>query len=140
MLGSGSALALAGAGLPHIALWLWAGVLAALVVALFVGVRSRRRRRRAAHWHRFSAQETRAIAALGTQTAPAREGRAESLAVGAATFSTSFDVTVDRRGAFRCAARLRRVPAIARSTRRSVMRLCARITLRKRRQYRSPNS
>ena len=49
--------------------------------------------------HAMSAHEARALAALGTQTAPRREGRAESLAVGApATFSTAFDVTVDGRG------------------------------------------
>lgn len=75
-----------------------AGVLVALVVAFFV-LRPTQAPRAGAPAHTLSAQETRALAALGTQTAPAREGRAESLAVGAATFSTTFDVTVDGRGA-----------------------------------------
>ncbi|MGA9946478.1 MAG: TonB family protein [Candidatus Cybelea sp.] len=80
----------------------FAGVLAALVVAFFV-LRPAPTPRAGAPAHILSAQETRALAALGTQTAPAREGRAESLAVGAATFSTTFDVTVDGRGsAVRC--------------------------------------
>jgi TonB family protein len=75
-----------------------AGVLAALVVAFFV-LRPAPAPRAGVPPHTISAQETRALAALGTQTAPAREGRAESLAVGAASFSTTFDVTVDGRGA-----------------------------------------
>jgi TonB C terminal len=75
-----------------------AGVIAALAIAFFV-LRAPPEPRPGVSAHTLSAQETRALAALGTQTAPAREGRAESLAVGAATFSTTFDVTVDGRGA-----------------------------------------
>jgi hypothetical protein len=62
----------------------FAGVLAALVVAFFV-LRPAPAPRAVAPVHTLSAQETRGLAALGTQTAPAREGRAESRAVGAAT-------------------------------------------------------
>jgi hypothetical protein len=75
-----------------------AGALAALVIAFFV-LRATPAPRAGAPVHTVSAQDTRALAALGTQTTPRREGRAESLAVGAATFSTTFDVTVDGRGA-----------------------------------------
>jgi hypothetical protein len=49
--------------------------------------------------HTISEHEARAIAALGTESAPQREGRAESLVVGSATpVTTSFTLSVDRRG------------------------------------------
>jgi outer membrane biosynthesis protein TonB len=71
---------------------------AAIVIAFFV-LRATPAQRAGPPASALSAQESRALAALGTQTAPRREGHAESLAVGAATFSTTFDVTVDGRGA-----------------------------------------
>jgi hypothetical protein len=45
----------------------------------------------------ISAPEARALAALGTQTAPRREGRAESLAVGS-TPATTLNLRIDARG------------------------------------------
>jgi hypothetical protein len=51
-----------------------------------------------------TAQETRSLAALGTQTAPHREGRAESLAVEPAAFSATVELNVNARGTpVRCA-------------------------------------
>lgn len=77
--------------------WAWAAALAA-VVALVAGVRGVERRPPPIAVHAISAQESRAIAALGTQTGPKREGHAESLAVGTTTISTAFQVSVDARG------------------------------------------
>jgi hypothetical protein len=74
-----------------------AGALVALAVALFILRAAPPRPGPPAP--ALSAQESRALASLGTQTAPRREGRAESLAVGTATFSTTFDITVNGRGA-----------------------------------------
>jgi TonB family protein len=52
----------------------------------------------------ITAQETRALAALGTQTAPHREGRADSLAVESAAFSATVELNVNARGTpVRCA-------------------------------------
>jgi hypothetical protein len=78
--------------------WTLATALAA-AIALVVGVRVTEKPQAVAPPQRtISMHDARALAALDTQTAPRREGRAESLAVGAATFSTAFDVTVDARG------------------------------------------
>jgi hypothetical protein len=79
-------------------LWFLAGALAAALV-LVVGVRTLERSGPAVPTvQAISATEARALAALDTQTVPKREARAESLAVGAATFSTALEVTVDAHG------------------------------------------
>lgn len=79
--------------------WTLAAALAAAII-LAIGVRAAEKPRTIASPQRtVSVQEVHAIAALDTQTAPRREGRAESISLGAATtFSTAFDVTVDERG------------------------------------------
>ena len=79
--------------------WTLATALAAAVI-LIVGLRATEKPRLiATPQHVISLHEARAIAALDTQTVPRREGRAESLAVGAPmTFSTAFDITVNERG------------------------------------------
>lgn len=77
--------------------WVWATTLAAVVVVV-VGVRSMERMQPQTTAHAVGAQEARAVAALDTQTGPRREGRAESLAVGTTTISTSFALSVDPRG------------------------------------------
>jgi hypothetical protein len=84
----------------------WGAVAAvAAAVALFVGVRATERPKPAVPVHAsISAQEAGALAALNTQSMPPREGRAESLVVGATTYSTAFEVNVDERGTpLRCA-------------------------------------
>jgi hypothetical protein len=82
---------------PRLA-WTLVGALATLVVVL-LALRVAPTPRATAPAPVISAQESRALASLGTQSAPRREGRAESLSVGTASFSTTFDVTVDERGA-----------------------------------------
>lgn len=78
--------------------WMWAGALAAAVAAI-VSLRLIETPKPAAPpAHVISAQEVRAIAALGTQTATPHEGRAESLAVGSATLSAALRVSVNARG------------------------------------------
>lgn len=77
--------------------WMWGAALAA-VVALIVGVRGAEKPVPVAPAHAISAQEARSLVALGTQIAPHREGRAESLAVGATTLSTAFELSLDERG------------------------------------------
>jgi hypothetical protein len=77
--------------------WVWAAALAA-VAAFAIGLRGFERTHATTVAHVISPQEARAIAALDTQTGPRREGRAESLTVGAKTISTSFAVSVDQRG------------------------------------------
>jgi hypothetical protein len=81
--------------------WTWAGALAA-AIALFVAWRVADLPR-PAPVHTLSALETRSIAALGTQTAARREGRAEALVVGASVLTASVSVSVDEHGkAVRC--------------------------------------
>jgi hypothetical protein len=78
--------------------WNVAAALAAAVV-LFVGVRALERPNAVVPVRQvISAQEARALAALNTQSMPPREGRAESLVVGAATYSGAVEVSVDARG------------------------------------------
>jgi hypothetical protein len=79
--------------------WALAGVLVAAAVAV-VAFRTTQAPPAVAPPHAvISAQEARALAALDTQTAAHREGRAESLTVGSATtLSTMFQISVDDRG------------------------------------------
>lgn len=77
-------------------LWVWAGALAAGIV--LVAAWRLAEAPRPATVQTISALETRSIAALGTQTAPRREGRAESLVVGAKLLTASLSVSVDQRG------------------------------------------
>ena len=70
----------------------------ATAIALVVGVRTFERPQSPAVTRAISSQEVRAVASLGTQAEPKREGRAESLAVGTTTLSTSFVLSVDQRG------------------------------------------
>ncbi len=77
--------------------WIVVATLAA-ALALVLGVRSLERPGAPVAVQAISAPEARALAALDTQTGPKREARAESLAVGGATFSTALQITVDRRG------------------------------------------
>jgi hypothetical protein len=77
--------------------WLWAGALAAVVLAV-LAARTAQPSAPLASTPAVSAGEVRALASLGTQAAVPREGRAESLAVGAATYSTAFEISVDQRG------------------------------------------
>jgi len=77
--------------------WIWATAFAALL-ALIVGIRSVEQTHPTTAERAVSPQEARAVAALGTETGPRRQGRAESLAVGTTTISTSFAVSVDQRG------------------------------------------
>jgi hypothetical protein len=76
--------------------WAWAGILAAVVV-LALAWRSTQLVH-SAPVHAVSALQSRALAELGTQTPPRREGRAESLVVGSPMLTTSFNVSVDSRG------------------------------------------
>jgi hypothetical protein len=83
--------------------WTWIGLAATLVVAI-LALRATQVARPVALPHPvISAQEARAVADLGTQSAPVRAARAESLAVGAATVSTAFELTLGQNGApLRC--------------------------------------
>ncbi|MGA8574687.1 MAG: energy transducer TonB [Candidatus Cybelea sp.] len=74
-----------------------AAVAAAAMVILFVRV-AEKPASSTAPQSAITAQETRALAALGTQTAPRREGRAESLAVGPPTLSATVELNVNARG------------------------------------------
>jgi hypothetical protein len=81
--------------------WIWAGAFGAAIV-LGIGLRAAQTPQ-VPTVRAISASEARALAALTTQTAPGREGRAESLRVGGAVTSASFTVAVDARGrAVRC--------------------------------------
>ncbi len=74
----------------------WAAALAAgIVIAVGIGLTEHQLRPTAAT-PSISAPEARALAALGTQTMPQREGRAESLAVG--TAATTLNLRIDARG------------------------------------------
>jgi len=74
----------------------WAAALAAaIVVAAGIGVAQQLRP--AAAPPSISAPEARALAVLGTQTMPQREGRAESLAVGRGS-ATTLNLRIDARG------------------------------------------
>jgi len=77
-------------------LWAWAGALAAVIV--LVAAWRVAEAPRPVPVHTISALETRSIAALGTQTAARREGRAESLVLGAKLLTASLSVSVDGRG------------------------------------------
>jgi anti-sigma factor RsiW len=78
--------------------WLWAGALAAAIAAI-VSLRLLEPPKAAApSAHAVSAQQVRALAALGTQTATPHEGRAESLAVGSANLSAALRVSVNAHG------------------------------------------
>lgn len=72
-----------------------AAVAAAVVVAAGIGFGQHQARPGAAT-PPVSAAEARALAALGTQTLPRREGRAESLAIGAT--ATTLNLRIDARG------------------------------------------
>lgn len=74
---------------------IWAAALAAAVV-IVAGIRLGEHQMRPAS-PSISAPEARALAALGTQTLPRREGRAESLAIGA-TPPTTLNLRIDARG------------------------------------------
>ncbi len=79
----------------------WTAVAAlAAAIAVVVGVRAIEQPQPAPVAQRsVPAQEARAIAALSTQTVPHREGRAESLALGApATLAATLRVNVNARG------------------------------------------
>jgi anti-sigma factor RsiW len=76
--------------------WIWAGAFAAAIV-LGIAIRATQ----APHItpvHSISASESRALAALNTQTAPRREGHAESLRVGAPVSAASLTVGIDAQG------------------------------------------
>lgn len=84
-------------GAPRLA-WRWGAALAAAFIAI-AGAYSLGNRASVAPTRTISEHEARAIAALGTETSPRREGRAESLVVALATpVTTSFTLSVDRRG------------------------------------------
>ncbi|HXO16892.1 MAG TPA: hypothetical protein VN909_01855 [Candidatus Dormibacteraeota bacterium] len=79
--------------------WRWGAALAAVVIAIGGAFSLEKRPQVAPPQHTISAGETRAIAAIGTQSAPRREGRAESLVVGSeAPLRTSFTLSMDGRG------------------------------------------
>ncbi len=76
--------------------WRWGAVLAAVVIAIGGAFSFEKRPQAAPPQHTTSARD---IAAIGTQSAPRREGRAESLVVGsAAPLRTSFTLSFDGRG------------------------------------------
>ena len=77
--------------------WVWAAALGVAVVAA-LALRATQIPKTVPPQHLVSALEARALAALGTESASPREGRAESLAVGTTTLSTSFELSVDERG------------------------------------------
>jgi TonB family protein len=78
--------------------WRWGAALAAAVIAVVV-IRAEHPRAVTPAHHSISAQEARALAALNTQSAPRREGRAESLVLGGrSTFSATLEMSVDERG------------------------------------------
>ncbi|MBV9720228.1 MAG: hypothetical protein JOZ77_13015 [Candidatus Eremiobacteraeota bacterium] len=77
--------------------WLWAGAVTATVLAI-VAATTTPPSPPLATTPAISAREVRALAGLGTQGVVPREGRAESLSVGEATYSTAFDISVDQRG------------------------------------------
>ena len=79
--------------------WAYGVALAAAALAAIAGTRlteAPKALRPAAH--AISSQETQAIAALDTQTAPRREGRAESLKFASTAPPTSLELRVDQRG------------------------------------------
>ena len=76
--------------------WMWAGAFAAAIV---LGIALRTAQMPHVPTVRgISASEARALAALSTQTGPRREGRVESLRVGAATSSVSLNVALNAQG------------------------------------------
>ncbi|HET6275415.1 MAG TPA: hypothetical protein VFE16_05700 [Candidatus Cybelea sp.] len=79
--------------------WGLASALAAAVVIAFAGMRMADRPQPLPPTPRSaSVQEAHALAALNTETAPHREGRAESLSVGASAFSATVELNVNERG------------------------------------------
>jgi hypothetical protein len=75
---------------------MWAVALAA-AIAVVAGIGVAQQLRPAAATPSISASEARALAALGTQTMPQREGRAESLAVAGAS-ATTLNLRIDAHG------------------------------------------
>jgi anti-sigma factor RsiW len=79
--------------------WSWAATFAVAVIVVAGFLAGEKKPQATAPQHTVSAKDVRAIAALDTQTAPRREGRAESLVVGSAVpVTTAFAVSVDQRG------------------------------------------
>jgi hypothetical protein len=79
--------------------WIYGAALAAVVVVAIAGTRlTQVPKSTAPAAHAVSSQEAQAIAALNTQTAPRREGRAESLKFWSPARSTSIELRVDGRG------------------------------------------
>lgn len=79
--------------------WIYGAVLAAVTVVAIAGARlTEPPKSTAPAAHFASSQEAQAIAALNTQTAPRREGRAESLKFGSFARSASIELRVDGRG------------------------------------------
>jgi hypothetical protein len=81
------------------ATWKWGAAAAAVFIAIAGGFLLEKKPQAAPAPPTISAREARAVAALGTESAAPREGRAESLIVGTETPVTSaFALSVDRRG------------------------------------------
>jgi anti-sigma factor RsiW len=79
--------------------WSWAAALAVVLIVAGGVVAGEKKPQAVAPPHVVSAKDVRALAALDTQTAPHREGRAESLVVGSAVpVTTTFAVSLDRHG------------------------------------------
>lgn len=79
--------------------WGWAAAAAAVLVAAVGAFSLQRNAPSAGPSHMIAAHESHALAALNTQSAPRREGQAESLVVGsAAAVTTSFTLNFDERG------------------------------------------
>jgi hypothetical protein len=79
--------------------WKWGAALAVGVIVVGSAISLERQTQVVPTQHAISAHEARAIASLGTQSAPRREGRAESLVVGSAPpVTTSFSLSVDGSG------------------------------------------
>lgn len=79
--------------------WSWAAALAVVVIVAGGVVAGEKKPQAAAPPHVISAKDVSALAALDTQTAPRREGRAESLVVGSAVpLTTTFAVSLDQHG------------------------------------------
>ena len=78
--------------------WIYGAALAAAVVFAIAGAITEAPKSAAPAKHTIASQEAQAIAALNTQTAPRREGRAESLKFGSPALSTSIVLRVDERG------------------------------------------
>ncbi|HVN68503.1 MAG TPA: hypothetical protein VMU38_02445 [Candidatus Binatia bacterium] len=90
--------ALARRGSPRRA-WRWGAALGAIAIVAAGAFAMEKKSEPGNGGPAISAREARAIAALGTQTAPRREGQAESLAVGAPIgVTTAFSVSVNSRG------------------------------------------